>query len=295
MTDAILFPGQGSEAPGMGGAALTREGPVRRLLQRASAAVGLDLVEVIQRGAPALAQTEFGQPALLAVSIGLGLELQASGVKPEALAGHSVGELAALTLAGCLEPEEAIDCVIERSRLMAEAARATPGGMLALRVESEAEAMRALKLGAEAGLVELAARNSPSEWVLTGTKPALAAVAAKFQSVPLAVAGPWHSQLMAPAQEVWGRSLAKLSWRRPQIPVVSNTTGKWLEPGADLAELLAGQLTRPVQWSQTLQTMKEAGVTAWHCVGPGRVLRGLCRKNLGTEVAVFLHDGAQPA
>ncbi len=292
MSGVFLFPGQGAESPGMGGASLRRPGPVRGLLERASAALRVDLVAIITRGDPALARTEVGQPALIAVSLGLALEQQAAGLIPTAVAGHSVGEIAAFCLAGCLAPEVAVDCVIERARLMAQAARQVQGGMAAVRVDSEAAANDAIALGLTAGKVELAAHNGPEEWVLTGDRRALAAIAVRFPTVPLPVSGPWHSQAMAEAGAQWRTTLEAAGLRPPRLPVVANADGGFVRPGADLVQLLAGQLTQPVRWAESLATLARAGATRWHVFGPGRVLRGLCRANLSTACAVQLHDGA---
>jgi [acyl-carrier-protein] S-malonyltransferase len=290
VSHAFLFPGQGSEGPDMGGAALSRPGPVRTLVERASRALDLDLERIISRGDRALARTEVGQPALVAVSLGLALELQASGVQPSATAGHSVGEIAAFALAGCLAPEDAIDCVVERARLMADAARRSPGSMAAIRALSLEEVHLALELGA--GRLDLAAHNSPEEFVLTGGRAALAAVHARFHAVPLSVSGPWHSRAMADAGDLWRLSLQRISWQRPRLPLVCNATGLFVRDDHDLVELLAGQLSQPVQWAQSLRTLCDSGIQTWNIFGPGRVLRGLCRANLGASSRVVVHDGS---
>jgi [acyl-carrier-protein] S-malonyltransferase len=288
---AFLFPGQGSEAPCMGGEALRRPGPVRRLLAHASSGVGLDLEAIIARGDPALGRTEVCQPALIAVGIGLGLEVCARGAVPDFVAGHSVGEIAAFCVAGCLDPEEAIDCAIDRGRLMAEAARRRPGGMVALRVRTEEEVQWALEEGRRAGSIAIAAHNSPAEWVLTGDRSALAAVAACRSIVVLPVGGPWHSPAMADAARAWRPRLDRIRWRRPLFPLVANATGRLVGDDDDLVELLVGQLTSPVRWAETMRTLGEAGVKAWHILGPGRVLRGLCRSNAGMAARIELHEG----
>jgi len=271
--DVFLFPGQGSETPGMGGDALRRGGPVRTLLERASRALGFDLAAEVERGSPRLTRTDVSQPALTAIGIGLALE---SGVTPIAVAGHSVGELSAFCIAGCLEPEEALDAVLERARLMAEAARAHPGGMAAVREPVDG--------------IELAAHNAPDEWVVTGDRAALASL--RVPSVPLPVSGPWHSRLMAGVAAQWRVTLAKVRWRRPSIPIVCNATGALVGDGDDLAELLAAQLTQPVRWAESMRTLASLGGARWHVFGPGRVLRGLCRANVGMNAQVFINDGA---
>ncbi len=283
---AHLFPGQGSEGPDMAGDALSRPGPVRELVDRASRALELDLEALLARADPQLARTEVGQPALIAISLGLALETKET---PAATAGHSVGELAAFSLAGCISPEDAIDCVVARSRFMAEAARKFPGTMAAVRARNAEEVEQALAIGSEAGQVELAAHNAPEEWVLTGDRAALAAITSRFATVQLPVTGPWHSRAMSDAATQWRLCLERLTWKPPRIPVVANSTGRFIREGDDLIQLLVGQLTQPVRWATSLQTLAAAGITTWKIFGPGRVLRGLCRANLGNTVHVELN------
>lgn len=276
--DVFLFPGQGSEGPEMGGAALTREGPVKALLRRASDAVDHDLTGLIVRGGPALARTALGQPALIAVSLGLALEC---GVKPTAVAGHSVGEIAALAIAQCLTPEEAIDAVVVRARLME---RAATGTMAAVRAGSEDD-VRALIAGTA---LEIGAHNGPDEWVLTGDRAELGALAARTALVMLPVSGAWHSRALSGIADEWRAALAPLMWKRPRVPVVANATGRFVD-GEHPIDLLVGQLTKPVRWAETMATLK--GTARFHVFGPGRVLRGLCRANHGTAAEVILHQG----
>jgi [acyl-carrier-protein] S-malonyltransferase len=291
VSDAFLFPGQGSETPGMGGGALRRPGPVRALLERASSLVGVDLAEVVARGDQRLTRTELSQPALVAVGLGLALEARAAGLEPAAVAGHSVGELTAFAFAGCLEPEEAVDCVVARARFMAEAAKISPGAMAAVRLPGGRDLEDVLALGRQVGHLEVAAHNGPEEWVLTGEPHALSNVATRYATVPLKVGGAWHSRTMAEAASRWREVLQRVSFRRPTLPLVANSTGQWIGAHDDLSELLLGQLTRPVLWAESLRTMAEAGVSTLHVFAPGRVLRGLCRANLGQLARIELHEG----
>ncbi|HYV46087.1 MAG TPA: ACP S-malonyltransferase [Myxococcaceae bacterium] len=290
---AFLFPGQGSESPGMGAALLRRSARTRALLARASRALDLDLEAAVARGHPLLRRTEALQPVLLAIGLGLAEELERSGTTASAVAGHSVGEMAAVCAAGYLAAEEAMDAVVERGRLMAEAARLHPGGMAALRARAQGEVSAALEVGLAAGPVGVAAHNGPTQWVLSGSARALAAVASRFPTVPLPVSGPWHSELMADAERRWLPFLRQLQWRPPRLALVAGQTGQVVEDGDDLPALLAAQLTRPVRWAEALRTLADAGVEAWHVLGPGRTLRGLCRENLGLQVQVQILDGAE--
>ncbi|HVE83365.1 MAG TPA: ACP S-malonyltransferase [Myxococcales bacterium] len=296
MSTAFLFPGQGSESPGMGAALLRRSARTRQLLGRASRALDVDLEAAVARGHPLLRRTEALQPLLLAIGLGLSEELERGGTAPSAVAGHSVGELAAFCVAGCLAAEEAMDAAVQRGRLMADAARRHPGaGMAALRARAESEVAAAVEAGMAAGPVGVAAHNSPDQWVLSGAGRALAAVAARFPTVPLPVSGPWHSELMADAERRWEDSLRLLRWRAPRVALVANRTGQVVGPEEDLPAPLAGQLTRPVRWADTLRTLAGLGVDAWHVLGPGKTLRALCRENLGLAVQVQVLDGAGAA
>jgi [acyl-carrier-protein] S-malonyltransferase len=266
----------------MGAAQLARPGPVRALFDRVSNALALDVADVVRRGLPPLKRTEVSQPALVALCLGLAEELS-ERARVDAVAGHSVGELCAFSVAGCLSSEMAVDAAIERGRLMAEAARRSPGGMLALRSQTDAAAACAL------APVQLAAENAPEEWVVTGERDALRAVAARFPSVRLPVSGPWHSAAMAAAEEAWRAWLARVTWRPPRLLLVANATGAPVTH-EDPVTLLAGQLTRPVRWARCLETLRAAGIERWRILGPGRTLRGLCRANLGLGVEVSLED-----
>jgi acyl transferase domain-containing protein len=264
VSDVFLFPGQGSE---------NELPPIARpLLARVSAAVGVDVAALIAKGRPELARVEIAQPALIAIELSLALE---SDVKPALVAGHSAGELAAFCIAGCMGPEEAVDLAISRARCQAEAAATVPGTMVALHAERPPDG------------VEVAAHNTPDEWVLTGDRPALAALATRFATVPLAVGGPWHSRAMESAAERWRPHLQRVRWRRPHTTLIVNATGAELD--GDPADALLGQLTRPVRWAETMQTLARLGGTRWHVFGPGRVMRGLCRANLGRDAEVQVH------
>lgn len=288
MSTAFLFPGQGSWAQEIRGSELAQSGAARELLGLASVGLGIDLVEAVAKGAPALSRTEVGQPALLALCIGAARELAARGIVPDAAAGHSVGELAAFAVAGCLSAEDAVAASIERGRLMGAAARRCGGGMLALRSEQAVEEARAWV--AKLGHLELAAHNAPREWVVSGTRPVLQAVAARMPSTWLPVEGPWHSSSMLDAETAWRQWLERIELRPPRILLVANATGEAV--GAeDLRELLAGQLTRPIRWVRTLETLARAPISDWRILGPGRTLRNLCRANLGAGAALSIEDG----
>lgn len=287
MSTAFLFPGQGAETPLMGGA-LLHSWRVRRWLATASAAVGLDVAHVIERGLPELRCTDVAQPALTAVCLAIYEAITERGVRPDVIAGHSLGEVAALAAAGVWSSETAVQLAAERGRLMAAAAAAAPGGMLALKAKSPHEVRAAIAIGASAGRIEVAAENATDEWVLTGDKPALMAVAARFPAVLLPVAGPWHSAGMASAEASFRQTLARVKLCPPRCRLVMNRDGQLVKDGAALVDLLAGQLTRPIAWVTAMETLTALGTRTWIVVGPGRALRGLVRKHVGPEARVLL-------
>jgi [acyl-carrier-protein] S-malonyltransferase len=207
------------------------------------------------------------------------------------VAGHSVGELAALAAAGALSTEEAIGVAAVRGRLMAREAACHPGGMLALLKATGDIADAGIAVGARHGVVALAAVNAPDQWVLSGEIPALQAVASQFSGHRLPVAGAWHSNLMVGALPELLHEFRALPVRPLAAAFIANRTGRPTDESEDLAEILAGQLVRPVQWAASLATLERLEVTDVVLVGPGRILRSLVRKNLGTRVHVHLTDG----
>lgn len=285
---AFLFPGQGAETSG---ALRIRPGPVTRLLARASRALGVDIARVVARGDPLLGRTEIAQPALIAVCLGIAEELAGRGVLPDAVAGHSLGELAAVAAAGCLSAEQAVDLAVERGRLFAEAARDAPGALVAVRVDDAPTLARLLDLGRAQGRITVAAHNAPTQWVLSGDRSALTAVAVATPATFLPTGGAWHSQAMAPVEDRWLHLLRAANLRPTRCTLIVNRRGAAVEPGDDLAVLLAGQLTRPIAWVETLETLTTLGVNRWITVGPGKALRGLCRETLGPDCSVEMASG----
>lgn len=285
---AWLFPGQGAEA---GGRLRARRGPVTRLLEHAGRALRIDLASAMALGDPALSRTEIAQPALVAVCLGIAEELEAAGAVPDVVAGHSLGELTAIAVAGCLCAEDAIELAVERGRLMAEASHERPGAMAAVRANDEGSIERLLALGRARGRLTIAARNSPTQWVLSGDRAALDALAATTPVSFLPTGGAWHSEAMAEAEERWLVILRRADFRPARRALILNRGGRALRAGDDPAALLAGQLTRPLEWLGTLETLAHMGVAKWVTVGPAQALRGLCRETLGTSAPIVMVSG----
>jgi [acyl-carrier-protein] S-malonyltransferase len=289
---AWLFPGQGAEAAG---ALRVRPGPTAELVAYAGRELGVDLAGVIRSGDPRLARTEIAQPALVAVCLGITQELEASGAAPDAVAGHSLGELSAAAVAGCLGVTDAIDLAVARGAAMGDAAREHPGVMAAVRADNLATVERLLEIGQRHGRIVIAAHNAPTQWVVSGDRAAVLAVAAATPATLLPTQGAWHSDAMAAAEEQWLRSLRAARIQPARRTLILNRTGRALQTGDDLATLLAGQLTRPIAWSEGLQTLAGLGITRFVAVGPGRALRGLCRETLGERCDVVIaSEGTQP-
>lgn len=263
---ALLFPGQGSQQPGMrDGVAAARPD----LLELACELVGSDPFERVDDG------TRFAQPAIYCAALA-GFERLG---RPEAAwaAGHSLGEMAALAGAGALDDEDGLRLAVERGRLMQAAAEPGGGGMLALLGDRDA----ALDL-IDAHALTLANDNAPMQIVAAGPAEALeacrkAARGAGLRAMRLPVAGAFHSPEMEPALAGFRDALAEVQFSEPRIPVISCASGReFTSPRAELADALV----RPVRWRQTVAALVERGVERFVETGPGEVLTKLVERNL---------------
>ena len=264
---AILFPGQGSQTSGM--AAVTA---IQRpdLLEQAHAELGADPFEQIAEG------THFAQPALYCAS--LAHWKQAGSPVGALLAGHSLGELAALVAGGALDAEQGLKLAVVRGRLMEEAAQVTPGGMLAS-LGGEETAVREIAARFE---LTVANENAPGQLVLSGGADGIGEArkelrASGAKAIRLPVAGAFHSPLMAGAATAFRAVLDQVEFAAPALPVYSSTAAA---PFEDIPTRLAAALTEPVIWCQTLAAMERAGAATFLETGPGDVLTGLVRRTL---------------
>jgi [acyl-carrier-protein] S-malonyltransferase len=256
--------------------------PAGALLDAASAR-GLDLAAALAGDDDALRPTEIAQPALLLVETVLAAAAAGAPLTVVGVAGHSVGEYAALVAAGALDAVEAMGLVVERGRAMA-AMRA--GGMAALLGAELAVAEAVCREVAEsgAGVVVVANVNAPGQVVLSGDTAALEAAVALARergvrrAMPLKVSGAFHSPLMEPAAERFGALLDAAALRDAALPVACNVDGAAVRDAAGLRRRLRRQLTAPVRWVDCVQTLVGLGVDALVEVGPGSVLSALARR-----------------
>ncbi|MEV7125733.1 ACP S-malonyltransferase [Streptomyces sp. NPDC093260] len=275
----LVAPGQGAQTPGFLTPWLELPGAADRVAAW-SDAIGLDLVHYgTQADADAIRDTAVAQPLLVAAGI---LSAAALGdIAPDAVAGHSVGEITAAAFAGVLNDTAALTLVRRRGLAMAEAAAVTETGMSALLGgDPEVSVAHLEKLGLTPANV-----NGAGQIVAAGTMEQLSALAEDKPEgvrkvVPLKVAGAFHTHHMAPAVEKLAEAAKALSPADPKVAYVSNKDGRTVTSGAEVVERLVGQVANPVRWDLCMETFKELGVTALIEVCPGGTLTGLAKRAL---------------
>lgn len=283
---AFVFPGQGSQRPGMGRELAGCAPAARELIDRAEQLTGIAVGELMTRAdEKTLADPEAAQLTIFVWSSVLAAELAAAGCRPVAVAGHSLGEYAALVAAGCLSWEDALAIVARRGRAMAAAARRQPGAMAAiagLLEEQVTELCRRFSAGP--GIVVMANLNAPRQVVVSGTSEEVCLVADAAQALGalrvkrLPVGGAYHSPLMADAERELAPLLAAADLQAPRMPFVSSMTGGVVQDIEKYRhQLLGGQITQPVRWADTVAALARTVPRTFIEVGPGRVLTGLGR------------------
>lgn len=287
MALAFVFPGQGSQFVGMGRDVYEHFPEAREAFAEADHILPFKVSELCFNGPEEkLNLTPYTQPAILTVSVACWRVLAAAGLKPQVVAGHSLGEYTALVAAGALAFADALELVYRRGTYMQEAAPAGFGGMAAvLGLEREKLEEICAQVSDETGRVEVANYNCPGQIVLSGEKGALERAAAAAEAagarrvVFLAVSGPFHSSYMRPAGEKLAAELSRVTFRDPEVPVVANVHARPVTAAAEIPSLLVEQLSNSVRWEDGVRTMiDKMGVDTFIEIGPGKVLSGLIKK-----------------
>lgn len=284
---AFVFPGQGAQVVGMGKDAYDAFDRSRSIFEQADDALGFALSSIIFEGPEeALKQTANTQPALLTVSVALLKALEGRELKPDYVAGHSLGEYSALVAAGVLSFEDAVRTVRARGQFMEQAVPSGLGAMAAvLGAERETLAALCAAITAEGSAVELANVNCPGQIVVSGTAAGVQAVVERGKEeagakrvIPLEVSGPFHSSLMKPAAENLQATLAGIAMQDASVPVVANVTACVATAADDIRGLLVEQVYSPVLWEDSVRYLIEQGVDNFVEIGSGSVLAGLIKK-----------------
>jgi len=282
---AFVFPGQGSQAVGMGLSLYESFAVAKEVFDVADSALGFELSKLMFEGPEdVLTQTVNTQPALLVASVAALRVAESKGIKPTVAAGHSVGEYAALVAAGAIELADAVRLVRRRGELMNEAATSQPGMMAAVLGLSAEEVRSAVEKAQSAGAVDVANYNSPGQVVISGEPAAveeagrIAKEAGAKRVLPLKVSGAFHSRMMAEAAEAMKAELNRANIQDPVIPVVANVTADYVRTADEVRSALAGQITGSVRWEESVRKMAEDGIEGFIELGSGTVLAGLINR-----------------
>ncbi|MBQ6177376.1 MAG: ACP S-malonyltransferase [Bacteroidales bacterium] len=287
MSKAYIFPGQGSQFPGMGKALYERSAEAREMMDKACEILGFPITDIMfGEDAEALKATRVTQPAIFIHSVVLAL---CSGLEaPAMVAGHSLGEFSALAAAGAMDFEDALRLVAVRASAMQKCCEKVPGTMAAV-IKLPTETVEEICASC-AGLVIPANYNSEGQIVISGEAEAVAEACAKMKeagakrALPLAVSGAFHSPLMEPARLELAEAIEKTPFRAPACPVYQNVTALPSMDPEVIKDNLLRQLTSPVRWTQTVLNMVADGADSFLEIGPGTVLQGLV-KRIAPEVA----------
>jgi [acyl-carrier-protein] S-malonyltransferase len=296
---AFLFPGQGSQAVGMGKAFHDASAAARAVFEEANAALGFDLRRLMFEGPESeLTLTANTQPAVLTASVAVAAACAERGLKPALVAGHSLGEYSALVVAGAMRLRDAVVVVRKRGEFMQEAVPVGTGAMAAIMGLAVDAVEAVVRDAAQGQVVEVANVNSAQQIVIAGDKRAVeraVAVASERggrKSVLLPVSAPFHCSLMKPAAERLAAALAGVAVGDPTIPVVRNVDGGVTRTASDVVPFLLRQVASPVRWTACVQRLAAEGATAFVEVGPGRVLTALTKRIIDDARGFAVEDPA---
>ena len=298
---AIVFPGQGSQTPGMGKSLAENSAAAKQVFEEADDALGFSISRLCFDGpAEDLQLTENTQPAILTVSVAAFRAMKEAGIgAPAFVAGHSLGEYSALVAAGALSLADAVKTVRARGRYMQEAVPVGTGAMAAVIGGELSDIQRVCEEARGAQVCSVANSNSPSQVVIAGNTEAVDRAIELLNGVAkrvikLKVSAPFHCALMKPAQDRLAADLEQLTFNTPAVPVVTNVDASVTSAPDELRDALVRQVSAPVRWMESMQLLMQQGVATFIEAGPGKVLSGLMRqinrdaKMLNVEDAVSL-------
>lgn len=288
---AFVFPGQGTQFVGMGKDIYENNEIARKEFDNIFETLSFDLKEAMFNGPEdLLKKTKYTQPAIVAMSLVLEKLVREKGIKPEFVAGHSVGEYAAMGSAGFLTISEAVRLTSFRGEVMNEIAESVNGGMAAIIGMDSDTIIEVLK--EIDGVVEAVNFNEPKQTVIAGEKSAIEKACELLKergarrAMPLAVSGPFHSSLMKPAGEKLREEAEKFNFKEAEVKLVANTTAEFLTKPEEIKNEIYSQSFGPVKWVDTIKKLKENGVDTIYEIGPGKVLAGLIKK-IDKEISVI--------
>lgn len=294
MKTAFLFSGQGSQYPGMGAELAEKYGAAKEILECGSDIMGFDLLKKLTDSTPEeLAQTRLSQPAIFTTSLIALCAARENGLECSAVAGHSLGEYAAMYASGMLSLEDAYKAIKLRSEAMAKAAEASGGAMAAI-IGCDNETIEKVCAETE-GYVAPANYNSPVQTVIAGESVSVDAAIAKFtelgkRSVKLAVSAAFHTKLMQSAADEFKAAIAGFKFAAPAVDFYANLYGKKLEDFSDMPSYLAAHICSPVRFVDEMNAMSDSGIEAYVELGPNKVLTGLVKKTFRGAVAVNIEN-----
>ncbi|MBQ3204358.1 MAG: ACP S-malonyltransferase [Alistipes sp.] len=287
MKHAYVFPGQGAQYPGMGKDLYDNSVEAKQLFDRANEILGFNITDIMFNGtAEELKQTKVTQPAVFLHSVILAKVL---GVKPDAVAGHSLGEFSALVVAGALSFEDGLKLVAKRALAMQACCEQQPGGMAAILGLEDAVVEECCK--AIDGVVVAANYNCPGQIVISGANEAVDKACEQLKeagarrALRLPVGGAFHSPLMEPARVELEKAIAEVEFHTPSCPIYQNVDAQPQSDSEAIKRNVIAQLTAPVRWTQSAQNMIADGIDSYTELGPGNVLQGLIKK-VNAEVEV---------
>ncbi len=290
---AFLFPGQGSQYPGMGRELAGNHPAAQSVFDEADRALGFSVSDLCFNGSEeALKLTANTQPAILTASVATYRVLAENGVQPAYVAGHSLGEFSALVAAGGLDFADAARLVRRRGEYMQSAVPEGVGAMAAILGLAPAQVAGICRQAADGQVVAPANLNSPEQTVISGHAEAvkraveLASAGGAKRAVMLQVSAPFHSSLMAPAAQRLEADLRSTAFHTLRVPLVNNADAELTTSGDEARESLVRQVTLPVRWEESVRELIEQGVNTFVEVGPGRVLTGLLRQ-IDRSIHVF--------